>query len=288
MEDRAYFRLEPITGRIMTGLAAPPQAIAHNLARAKSLLKRDESIRALEAMIAALDSYEPRKMMGKARFEIEVAVQECVAELNRQPDVRKLFETLAHLQKANVPYTPRQEEKLKGVLAIVHKALTESAAAKERNAAEDRTKRKEMLQKKGLDYLKSGDLPRGKAALKVLADEYEAEPGVITQVGDWLLEHKLYLDAAEMLERAMEAFPKDSRAYALATQCYKISRDHEKLESVYLRAIRQFGRHPRTLLNLAKLYVEWNKKEKAFIAAQEAYKKDNSLTEAKELMDKYA
>ena len=272
----------------MTGLAAPPQAIAHSLARAKSLLKRDESIRALEAMIAALDAYEPQKMMGKARFEIEVAVQECVAELNRQPAVRKLFETLARSPKASIPYTPKQEGKLKGVLSIVLKALTESVAAKERNAADDRNKRKEMLQQKGLDYLKNGDLPRGKAALKVLADEYEAEPGVITQVGAWLLEYKLYLDAAEMLERAMGAFPKDSKAYALATQCYKISRDHEKLESVYLRAIRQFGRHPRTLLNLAKLYGEWNKKEKAFTAAQEAYKKDSSLTEAKELMDKYA
>ena len=42
------------------------------------------------------------------------------------------------------------------------------------------------------------------------------------------------------------------------------------------------------MINLAKLYGEWNKKEKAFIAAQEAYKKDNTLAEAKELMDKYA
>ena len=272
----------------MSGLTAPPQSVAHNLARAKSLLKRDETIRALEAMIAGLDMYEPKKMMGKARFEIEVLVQECVAELNRQPSVRKLFEVMTRSQRASVPYTPKQEEKLKAMLAILHKALNESIAAKERSAAEVKTKRQELLQQKGLEYLKAGDMPRGKAALKVLADEYGDEPGVITQVAAWLLEHKLYMDAADMLERALEHFPKDSKAYALATQCYKITRDYDKLESVYLRAIKQFGRHPRTLLNLAKLYVEWNKKEQAFTAAQEAYKKDNSLTEAKELMDKYA
>lgn len=272
----------------MSGFTAPPQSVAHSLARAKSLLKRDETIRALEAMIAGLDLYEPKKMMGKARFEIEVMVQECVAELNRQPSVRKLFETLTRSQRASVPYTPKQEEKLKALLSILLKALTESIAAKERNTADAKAKRRDLLQRKGLEYLKAGDTARGKAALKILADEYGHEPGLITQVGAWLLEYKLYLDAADMLERAMEHFPKDSKAYAFATQCYKIARDYDKLEAVYLRAIRQFGKHPRTLLNLAKLYVEWNKKDKAFTVAQEAYNKDKSLAEAKEIMDKYA
>jgi tetratricopeptide (TPR) repeat protein len=270
----------------MSGLAAPPQTVAHNLARAKSLLKRDETIRALESMIAGLDMYEPKKIMRKGQFEIEVLVQECVAELNRQPAVRKLFEALSpKAQRAAVPYTPKQEEKLKAMLNILLKGLNETIAAKERNSAEVKTKRKELLRQKGLDYLKTGDSPRGKAALKVLADEFGNEPGLITQVGAWLLEYKLYLDAAEILERAMERFPKDSKAYGFATQCYKFARDYEKQESVYLRAIRQFGKHPRTLLNLAKLYVDWNKRDKAYATAQEAYNKDRSLTEAKEIMD---
>ncbi len=271
----------------MSGLTVP-QSVAHNLARAKSLLKRDESIRALEAMIAGLELYEPKKLMGKARFEIEVMLQECVADLNRQPAVRKLFETLANSQRATVPYTPKQEAKLKAVLTIIHKALNESIVAKERSVADVKAKRRALLQEKGLEYLRAGDSPRGKAALKVLADEFGDEPGLIAQVAAWLIEFKLYLDAPDMLERAMERFPKDSKAYALATQCYKTMRDYDKLESVYLRAIKQFGKHPRTLLNLAKLYVEWNKKDKAFTAAQEAYNKDNSLTEAKEIMEKNA
>ena len=271
----------------MSGLSVP-QSVGHNLARAKSLLKRDETIRALEAMIAGLDLYEPQKLLGKARFEIEVIVQECVLELNRQPAVRTLFETLTNSQRSTVPYTPKQEDKLKGVLTLVHKALTQDIAAKEQNSAEAKVKRKALLQEKGLAYLKKGDFPRGKAALRVLADEYSSEPGLAAQVAGWFLEYKLYLDAADMLEKAIEQTPKDSRTYPLAIQCYKAMRDYEKLESVYLRAIRQFGKHPRTLLNLAKLYVEWNKKDKAYSAAQDAYNKDNSLTEAKEIMDKCA
>ncbi|MDL2279968.1 hypothetical protein LJC15_04845, partial [Desulfovibrio sp. OttesenSCG-928-G11] len=78
------------------------------------------------------------------------------------------------------------------------------------------------------------------------------------------------------------------KAYPLATRCYLEMREFQKAEAVYLQVIKQFGKHPRTMLNLAKLYLEWNKKEQAFQAAMEAWNKDNSLTEAKEIVDKFA
>ena len=65
-------------------------------------------------------------------------------------------------------------------------------------------------------------------------------------------------------------------------------REMDKAETVYLKAIQRFGKHPRTLLNLAKLYMEWNKKDKAFEAANDAWKKDPSLSEAKEIVDRFA
>lgn len=265
-----------------------PTPIGHKLARAKSLLRRDETLRALEALISALESYSPQQMPGKARFEIEVTIQECVSELNRQPGVRSLFEALAKSKDAFVPYTPGKEKKLLGVLTLLNKALLESIEAKERGKEEESAKRRSTLEQKGLEHLKAGDAPRGKASLRVLAEEFGHQPGVLAQAGEWLMEHKLFFDAAEMFEQAMEQFPREGKAYGLAALCYREMHEFEKCESVYLAAIKAFGRHPKTLLNLATLYLAWNKKEKAFEAAQDAYKKDNSLTEAKEIIDKLA
>ena len=59
----------------MTGLIVP-QAVGRNIARAKSLLRRDEPIRALEALIVGLEAYHPAELMGKTRFEVEVLVQD--------------------------------------------------------------------------------------------------------------------------------------------------------------------------------------------------------------------
>ena len=258
------------------------------IARAKSQLKRDDTIRALESLLAGLQDYDPRSMPGKVRFEIEVLIQECVMDLNRQPAVRSLFETLARSKSAHVPYIPGQENKLQGVLTILHKALAEGKAAEEQDRQDKQMHRRDSLLQKGSEYLKAGDGPRGKSALRVLAEEFGAEPGVLVQAAELLLGAEFYFEAAEMLEQALESFPKESKAYGLATQTYTQLREYEKAEKVYLKAIKQFGKHPRTLLNLAKMYAAWNKKEEAFRTAQEAYAKDSSLQEAKALIDKFS
>jgi tetratricopeptide (TPR) repeat protein len=271
----------------MFSLSMPP-AVSHNLNRARSLLKRDDTLRALEAMIAGIDAFHPNTMPSKLRFEVEVLISECVQELNRQPMVRALLEKLSHSPNASVPYQPGKEVKLQGVLHLVFKALKESIAARERNVVEERVKRKELLLQKGTELLKAGDKPRGKAALRVVAEEFGKEKGVYLQVSDLLLEHNLLFEAGEILERAMAEFPKEAKAYAKAAQCWINLREYEKAEAVYLGAMKNFGKHPRTLLNMAKLYLMWNQKEKAFSVALEAYNKDKSLEEAKEIVDRFS
>jgi Flp pilus assembly protein TadD len=226
--------------------------------------------------------------MAQARFETEVLILECVTDIGRQPVVRAFFEKLTKTTKATVSYAPGEEEKLKATLALLHKGL--QAAEEERQAQERgvRDERRRSLEQRGLQYLKAGDAPKGKSALRVLADEFGADPGVLTQVGIWLQEAELYFEAAEFLEQAIEAFPRDSKAYGAITNIYTMLREFEKAETVYSKAIKEFGKHPRTMLNLAKLYLAWNKKDKAFEAARDAYKADPGLEEAKAIVDQYS
>lgn len=265
-----------------------PLQLSQKLARAKSLLRRDDTVRGLEELLAGISLYDPRNSMGKVRFEVEVLLQECVMEVNRQPVVRKFFATLGQKENAYVPYVPGQEYKLKNTLQLVVKALNKDTEGKKAAVEEEHRQRRNILEQKGLEYMRTGDTPRGKAALRVLVDEYGADPAVLTQVGEWFLEYSLFFEAVEILEQAIENFPKQSKAYILAAQAYKQLHELDKMASVYLRAIKEFGRHPRTLLNLAKVYADMNKKEEAFYLAQEAWKKDDSLSEAKEIVDKYA
>ena len=265
-----------------------PQSVGQNLARAKSLLRRDDPMRALDALITGLELYEPTKLMGKVRFEVEVLIQECIGELNRQPMVRKLLESLTKSTKVGIAYAPGQEEKLRALLGIVRKALQETEAAGTRQVEEERQARKDGLRDKGLAYLQAGDAARGKGALRVLGDEFGEESGVLAEIGLWLLEYKLHFEAVEFLEQSMEAFPKESKAYAPAADAYLFLREYEKAEAVYQKAVREFGKHPKTMMNLANLYVLWGKKDKAFETARDVVAKDPQNSEAQAMVDKYA
>jgi pentatricopeptide repeat protein len=93
------------------------------------------------------------------------------------------------------------------------------------------------------------------------------------------------MDGAEFLEMAIEAFPREGQLYGTLVDCYMGAREYEKAEAVYLKVLKQFGSHPRTLVNLAKLYKLLNKRQKAADMAQRALAQDPTNAEAKEIAD---
>lgn len=267
----------------MTQFAAPA-FVAQNIARAKSLVKRDEPIRALDALITALELFEPDKIIGKARYEVEVNILECISDMSRHPKVRAFLTQLTRSTTVGIAYTPGEEAKLLPVLRVLRKGLHEVEAEKVRSAHEKVEGRKNALLEKGKAHLAAGETPRGKSVLRQLGDEFGHEPGVLAQIGSLLLGADLQYEAMGFLEQALEAFPKDSKVYAGLVSCYMPLKEYDKAEAVYLKAIRQFGQHPKTLLNLAKLYLLWNKKDMAFDAARQVARMEPDNKEAQEIM----
>ena len=264
---------------------APP-SVTQNIARAKSQIKRDDPVRALESIIRALELFEPDKIIGKARFEVEVNIHETVNDLSRNPKVFAFLRDLTKSDKAMISYKPGEENKLLGVIKVLRKALTEKEAQAVRAAEQKIEDRKEDLLEKGKMHLASGESARGKGVLRLLAEEFGEHPGILVDVGSLLAEADLPYDAAEFLEQAVEAFPKDSRPYGILVSLYQKLQENEKAEAVYLKVIKEFGAHPKTMLNLAKFYAAWNKKEKAFEAANQVLKKEPDNMEARSIADK--
>ena len=62
----------------------------------------------------------------------------------------------------------------------------------------------------------------------------------------------------------------------------------QKAEALYLDAVRAFGAHPMTYLNIAKFYYKWHKRDDAFEYAERALAMDPNLAEAIEIRDKTA
>lgn len=269
----------------MTQLQAPPSVI-QNIARAKSYVKRDEPVRALDCLLTALELFKPEAILGKARYVVEVNILECVTDLNSHPKIRGILQTFAKSKKAAIAYAPGEEAKLVPVLKILRKALVEMENEKKRAAEALVANRKVSLFEKGKRHIAEGETPRGKAVLRQLGDEFGHEAGVLADIGKILIGAGLQWDAIEFLEQAVEGFPKASGAYADLVACYLAMREYEKAETLYVKAIKEFGEHPQTLVNLGKLYIAWNKRDKAFEILNKAVHRDPGNQEAKELLAK--
>ena len=172
------------------------------------------------------------------------------------------------------------------MLTILHKALEQAGLNAKIGAQEEVDARRKALWESGIAHIDNGDAPKSRVVLKRLADEFGHEEDMLLNIGKKFLDHKLYPDALEFLEPALEAFPKQSQIYAHLITCYTAMGEMEKVEKIYLAALKQFGAHPKTLLKFARFYMDWNKREQAFDQALAVLRLEPDNAEAKELCDR--
>ncbi len=270
----------------MSVYTTPPKGIRENLARANSYLKRDDCERALEAGIAAISEYAGVKIIGEAKFGLEVALMEFTSDLCRHHLIRAFFHANRITKEPFIQYARGQERKLIERLEAVLHGLRYMAEEKAKEEENNFLAKREKLYNSGLESLARGELPRGKAYLRRYADDYGKEQGVFADVGNLYLQYKLHTEAAEMFSLAMEEFPNDPKGYIGGIAAYAEIGPSEKVEELYLTVLRKFGPHPKTLLSISKFYLGLRNKEKAWDYARQAYSKDPNLLEAKEIMDK--
>jgi tetratricopeptide (TPR) repeat protein len=261
-----------------------PASVTQNIARAKTSLRKGDAIKTVDALIAALTLFNPKKILGKAKYETEILLMECVEELSRHPRVLDFLKKVSPGKEPRIPYMPGQEEQLSSLLPLLLKALKEGAEETEQNIEGSRDDRKSSLWLKGTNLLKAGDAPRGKAVLRRLLEEFGDLPGIFALVGEALYQANLGPDAADLLEKAIELEPGDNKSYAYLAHIYTEIKEFPKAEIVYRKALKRFGQHYKTLLNFAGMYKLWNKRDQAYTIAMMALKEAPDNPEAQELV----
>lgn len=263
----------------------PAKRVREDVARAKRALAKGDVVKSIEHFVSAVQEMKSGQMFGREKFEVEVHVQEYLKDFNRHSDVKKHFAAKNIHVTPYVKFTRGEEQKL---LADVQAVLDEMNAGQEQaeKAAEvKKERRREEMLEKGQYFLDKKEFPRGKSILRGVVEEFGHEEGVRTDVGHRLLKAGLYFEAGEILEEAIEQNGRDSHALAFAVQAYKKAREYPKMEKMYKIALKTFGAHPKTLLHMAEMYMDWRKYDEAYDFAKQALGGDDSLTEAQTIID---
>jgi len=266
-------------------IEAAAQRLKRDIARAKGSLRKKDFLKAIkEAKRAFQARADCEGLVGQKRIEVDFMLQEFCQVFSSNHGILQLLEQFRLRHKPFIEYARGQSDKVISKLDILTTRLAdyhdECEQAKQALIAED----KEKWVRKGRECLERGELPLGRSCLRRAADDYGQEEGLLVSLAELLMAKDLAADAAEFLERARYLFPMDHRAYSMGVKAHMVQGEWEKAEAIYLKALKTFGNHAITLLNIAKLYVKWNKRDKAWEYARMALEQDPELAEAREIM----
>ena len=261
-------------------LTTAPKEIRENIARATGYLRRDEVERALMTMSEALRLLAGVKLVRSARTELDAQIGEFLAAIVRHSLLQPLLDPGNTGKPRSIKLQAGKEAALSTVLEGLAKILQNAAEQAVQQEADARLERKKQLIGSGLEFLREGQVAKGRAFLKRIVEEFGDEEGIRLQMGQIFAAAGLFTEAAAMYEEAMVIQPRDSAAYTGAVAAWMELREYEKAETVYKAVLRTFGGHASTFGKMAKLYLVWHKKQAAEDAALRALQTDPELADA--------
>ncbi|EHJ48998.1 hypothetical protein DFW101_2998 [Solidesulfovibrio carbinoliphilus subsp. oakridgensis] len=267
-------------------MLADARSIRENISRARGYLRRDDLYRCIEAASDAMVLKGNNPALGLGRSEVDLLFAEMCDDFSRHPRVVAFLEGLGVSGTPFLRYKPGDETLLLKKLAALRIKMEEAEEREKERAARRRKVQKEEWLHLGREHLDQKSYPKGKVYLRRVVETFGEEPDVTREVGRLFADAGLLIEAAEMFSLAIERFPTDQQAWRLAIDTYDALGEFKKAESLYLDAVKAFGGHPMTFLNIARFYLKWHRKDDAYDYAQRALDLDPDLAEAREIREK--
>lgn len=266
-------------------LSVPPKELRENIARANGYLRRNEVPRALSTMASALKQFAGVQMMRAARAELDIQISEFLNSLIHHQTMQPLLDPAGNGKPRIIRYQQGKEAALAAVLDGLARIINSEAEDAIRKKTEERLERKKTLIETGTRLLQEGQLAKGRAFLKRVAEEFSEDAGIRVQLGKIFVAQGQLMEAAEMYEESIQFEPREVAAYTGAVNAWLELREYEKAEKVFLTILRTFGGHANTFGKMAKMYWDWRKRDKAEEMALRALQGNSSQPEALEVMN---
>ena len=266
-------------------LKVPPKEMRENIARANGYLRRNEVTRAMQAMSHALRMFGSVQLMRGARAEMDIQICEFLNALIHHQSMQPLLDPGHTGKPKRITYQQGKEAALATVLDGLCRIIQNESESEIRRQTEARLERKKTLIETGVRLLNEKQYAKGRAFLKRVAEEFSEEPGIRVQLGQIFAAAGQLAEAAEMYEESMQVEPRASAAYTGAVGAWLSLHEFEKAEKVFQAIMRTFGGHANTFGKMAKMYLDWRKRDKAEEFALRALQGDPAQPEALAVME---
>lgn len=262
------------------GSNATAKTVKEDIARATGYARRMLAVEALRSAGRAFDGFaESTRIMGRARFELEILLADMLRELELVPEIKGL------LRKSFV-FKRGSEKQFALALAAVAMRIEHLRRDEKDAAHREQLGRITAAFDKAAQALREKSLPVARRVLATVCERHAREPGIWTNAAKVLAEAGLHADAISFAEKGLEFNPKDVQAFSLAVTACRTIGELPKAETLLRAALKNFGAHPKTYVSLATVLYQMGKWDQAYDAARGAFDRDPSLPEAQEILEK--
>ncbi len=231
------------------------------------------------AVMAALDGVNlliSTPLMKSERVEISQLIDNALSQISVDPLVRELFPLQLSL-------VPEQERELANNLRDLITALTENVQQEAHKALSEKEAKKKATFDRAVLELET-NTTKALATFSTLSREYPKEAILWGNIGEALLKAKLYEEAVHYLSEALDLKPDMLAFYNIIGIALRKLEQFSTAETYFLRASKYLRNDPNLYFNIGRLYIDWQKWNKARSAALAALKLNPDFEEAKKLL----
>lgn len=244
--------------------------IRAGLIKVPSDLKQGKPIPAAVAVRDGARIFGRVAMIKKEQEELVTLLQNACEHMRYNKSVTALF-PLA------IMYTPGREDEIIDIMNQLIGVLEEASVGE----AVVKHKAYQTAQlEKGRNELRRGAVDEARRTLGQLGDEYSGESNLLLNIGEEFMDVRLYEDASHYLSKASVLAPEDAHTLNRLGIAKRKLRRFEEAEQAYLKAMQLEKFDPNLYFNVGRLYLDWERWEKAAYYAQMALERAPEFEEA--------
>ena len=243
----------------------------------KTLLKQEKVQAALMALSEALKIYLRTKLLKHEKKDFQRKVESAVFQLSSD-------QTLIQSIAMQIDYTPGEEKKLLDNLNIILGELQENTMEEAQQHLQMLEQKRQIGLKQGKEELDKENYKGAQKQFQNLVRDFPDDSELKVQISEYYLEKEMYNESLDYLKSAHKDDPDSVQIFNKLGISLRKSGNYEKAEKAFFEAIKRAQEDEYLYFNLGRVYIDWQKWDKASKVSQKALEYNPNFAEAEKMM----
>jgi tetratricopeptide (TPR) repeat protein len=243
-----------------------------------TFLKQAKPLPAVSALYEAIGAVMRTQLMKSEKEEFTKLITDAVLLLNGDRNLRKIYPLI-------LDYAPGGERELAETLMGVLGELQATAVEEAKDLIADKEQRIEKGLAEGKLLIETKRYDEARILLEKLAREFPHDSDLRARIAELFIGGELFEEAFTFLDEAIGLSPDQIRHYNRIGIVLRKLHKYEIAEKYFMRAVEYAKSDPNLYFNLGRVYLDWQRWEKAEKASRLALRLAPSFIEAQKLLN---